>query len=141
MDPFGLPATSGCPAYAACTERGLVDCRRALLEQLTGEAGPLVVSVVREADYNPTPNVVPGDLTDMGAPVHRALGLIIGLELRRLRIVHHPPKELVALESSHDARLGETMGHRFLLIHSDLNAHTSCPATTPPIDRASTPED
>jgi hypothetical protein len=88
---------------AAGTERARVDHWRSVPEKLLGARYALVVGIVREVDHDPAGHVAARHLADARAPVHCTLRLAVQLKFRRLRLVHHPPEELMALEAGHDA--------------------------------------
>jgi hypothetical protein len=92
----------------AGTKRGLVDDRRVPPEGRVGGGDPLIIGVVRQVDEHAVRHMPAGHPAYGGSVVEERLERVVGLELRRLRLVHGPPQPLMALEAREDAGLRKT---------------------------------
>ena len=89
-------------------KRGLVDDRRVTLEGRVGGGDPFVIGVVGQVDEHAARHVRAGHPAHRGPIVKERLERVVGLELRRSRLVHGPPQPFVALETGEDTGLGKT---------------------------------
>ena len=88
----------------AGTKRGLVDDRRVPPEGRVGGGDPFIIGVVRQVDQHAVRHMRAGHSAYRSPVVEERLQRLIGLELRRLRLVHGPPQPLVTLEAGQDTR-------------------------------------
>src|SRR5256714_5264609 len=87
------------------------DRRRAIVDQFARERHALFDRGVRQIDKHASGEPIARQCADLCALVEAVLQHLIRLELDRLRLVHFPPQELVALHAGGVLGLGEAERH------------------------------
>src|SRR2546421_3843803 len=87
------------------------DRGRAVVDQFAGELHALISRVVGQIDQHAPRKSVSCQRADLCSLIKAILEHLIGLQLDRVRLVHFPPQQLVALQAGGVLGLGEAERH------------------------------